>query len=153
MSGPVARASGVAFDVRRDDPYLAYDELDVPVVTRSAGDCRARFECLLDEVPASLDLVEQCVARVREMPGPVSARVPPTVRAPVGNAYAWTENPSGINGYYLVSRGDRTPWRLKLRTASFNNVQALESVLPGCRVDDLVAVLASFFLVTGDLDK
>jgi NADH-quinone oxidoreductase subunit D len=153
MSGPVSRASGVEFDVRRDDPYLAYDQLDVPSITRTAGDCRARFECLLDEIPASLDLANQCVARLREMPGPVAARVPPTVRAPVGHAYAWTENPSGINGYYLVSRGDRTPWRLKLRTASFNNVQALESVLPGCRVDDLVAVLASFFLVTGDLDK
>jgi NADH-quinone oxidoreductase subunit D len=153
LSGPVARASGVPFDVRRDDPYLAYSELDVPSITHDAGDSAARFECLLNEIPVSLDLAEQCIARLRDMPGPVAARVPPTVRAPVGHAYAWTENPSGINGYYLVSHGDQTPWRLKLRSASFNNVQALESVLPGCRVDDLVAVLASFFLVTGDLDK
>jgi NADH-quinone oxidoreductase subunit D len=75
------------------------------------------------------------------------------VRAPVGHTYAWTENPSGINGYYLVSRGDRAPWRLAMRTASFNNVQALETVLTGCRVDDLVAVLGSLFLVMGDVDK
>jgi NADH-quinone oxidoreductase subunit D len=153
MSGPAARAAGVALDLRRDDPYLAYGELDLPVVSRTSGDARARFECLLDEIPVSLDLATQCVERLRDLPGPMAARVPPTVRAPVGHTYAWTENPSGINGYYLVSHGDRTPWRLKLRTASFNNVQALESVLVGTRVDDLVAVLASFFLVTGDLDK
>jgi NADH-quinone oxidoreductase subunit D len=153
MSGPVARASGVAFDLRRDEPYAAYADLDVSVVTRTAGDCRARFECLVEEIAVSLGLATQCIEQLRDLPGPIAARVPPTVRAPVGHAYAWTENPSGINGYYLVSRGDRTPWRLKLRTASFNNVQALESVLPGCRVDDLVAVLASFLLVTGDLDK
>jgi NADH-quinone oxidoreductase subunit D len=72
---------------------------------------------------------------------------------PEGHTYAWTENPLGINGYYLVSRGEKTPWRLKLRSASFNNIQVLTRILPGCLIADLVAVLGSTFFVVGDIDK
>ena len=75
------------------------------------------------------------------------------VKAPEGATYAWTENPLGINGYYLVSRGERTPWRLKLRTASFNNVQVLSELLAGALVADMVAILGSMFFVVGDIDK
>jgi NADH-quinone oxidoreductase subunit D len=153
VSGPVARASGLDFDLRRDEPYLAYGELAVPVVTRNGGDCQARFECLLDQVYVSLDLAAACLARVDQIPGPVNVRLPKAVKAPEGHIYAWTENPSGINGYYLVSRGDRTPWRLKLRTASYANAQALSALLPGCRVAELVVILGSMFFVVGDIDK
>jgi NADH-quinone oxidoreductase subunit D len=152
-SGPVARASGLDFDLRRDEPYLAYGELAVPVITRSAGDCHARFECLLDQVYVSLELAEACLARVDQIRGPVNVRLPKIVKAPEGHTYAWTENPLGVSGYYLVSRGDKTPWRLKLRTASYANVQALVSLLPGCLVPDLVAILGSMFFVVGDVDK
>jgi NADH-quinone oxidoreductase subunit D len=152
-SGPVARASGLDFDLRRDEPYLAYGELDVPVVTRTAGDCHARFEVLLDQVYASLDLAETCLDRVDRLRGPVNVRLPKVVKAPEGHTYAWTENPLGINGYYLVSRGERTPWRMKLRTASYANVQALSTIIPGCLVPDLIAVLGSMFFVVGDIDK
>jgi len=151
VSGPVARASGVDMDLRRDEPYLAYGELDVPVITRTAGDCLARFECLLDQVYASLDLVDTCLDRLPG--GPVNVRLPKTVKAPEGATYAWTENPLGLNGYYLVSRGERTPWRLKLRTASYNNISALPQLLPGCLLPDLVAILGSMFFVVGDIDK
>jgi NADH-quinone oxidoreductase subunit D len=152
-SGPVARASGLDLDLRRDEPYLAYPELDVPVVTRTAGDAHARFECLLDQVGVSLELARQCLDVVDRTPGPVNVRLPKVVRAPEGETYVWTENPLGINGYYLVSRGERTPWRLKLRTASFGNVQALSALLPGCRVADLVPILGSMFFVAGDIDR
>ena len=152
-SGPVARASGLDFDLRRDEPYLAYGELDVPVVTRTAGDCHARFEVLLDQVYVSLDLAEQCLDRVDQLTGPVNVRLPKVVKAPEGHTYAWTENPLGINGYYLVSRGEKTPWRMKLRTASYANVQALATLLPGCLVPDLIAILGSMFFVVGDIDK
>jgi NADH-quinone oxidoreductase subunit D len=152
-SGPVARASGLDFDLRRDEPYLAYGQLDVPVVTRQTGDCHARFECLLDQVYVSLDLTSQCLDRVDQLTGPVNVRLPKVVKAPEGHTYAWTENPLGINGYYLVSRGEKTPWRLKLRTASYSNVQALVSLLPGCLVPDLIAILGSMFFVVGDIDK
>ena len=155
VSGPVARASGADFDLRRDEPYLAYTELGdaLRVVTRSAGDCRARIECLLEQVEVSLDLAGRCLDRLPDIAGPVNVRLPTTVRAPEGHVYVWTESPLGINGYYLVSRGDKTPWRLKLRTASFNNVQALGVLLPGSRVEDLETILGSMFFIVGDIDK
>ena len=151
VSGPLARASGVDLDLRRDEPYLAYGALDVPVVTRTAGDAAARFACVLDQVEVSLDLAVACLDRLPS--GAVNLRLPKTVKAPEGATYAWTENPLGIQGYYLVSRGDRVPWRLAMRTASFNNVSALSAVLPGTRLEDLVVALCSFFFVIGDIDK
>jgi len=151
VSGPVARASGLDLDLRRDDPYLAYSDVEVPVVLGSAGDAAARFSCLLQQVHVSLDLVDTCLSRLPS--GPVNVKLPKTVRAPEGSTYAWTEAPSGVAGYYLVSRGASTPWRLAMRTASFNNVSALPAVLPGTSVQDLPAVLASFFFVVGDIDK
>ncbi len=154
VSGPIARASGVDLDLRRDEPYLAYGELDVPVVTRTAGDCLARFQCLAAQVRVSLDLADQCLDRLAELPpGPINTRLPKVVKVPEGATYAWTENPLGINGYYLVSRGEKTPWRLKLRSASFNNVQVLTELLPGTLLADMVAILGSMFFVVGDVDK
>ncbi|HEX5560908.1 MAG TPA: NADH-quinone oxidoreductase subunit D [Nocardioidaceae bacterium] len=158
VSGPVARASGVDLDLRRDEPYLAYGELLggglLRVPTRREGDCLARFEVLLEQAVVALDLADACVERLGALPpGPVNVRLPKIVRPPEGSTYAWTENPLGINGYYLVSRGERTPWRLKLRSASFNNVAVLTDLLPGCRVADLVAVLGSMFYVVGDIDR
>ncbi len=152
-SGPVARASGLDFDLRRDEPYLAYGSLNVPVVTRPEGDCYARFSVLLDQVFVSLDLAEECLRQVDNISGPVNVRLPKVVKAPEGHTYAWTENPLGINGYYLVSRGEKTPWRMKLRTASYANVQALSTLLPGALVPDLIAILGSMFFVVGDVDK
>jgi len=160
VSGPVARASGVDIDLRRDEPYLAYGELGFgtdarfPVVLGENGDCYDRFRCLLDQVYVSLDLADACLDRLAELaPGPIGTRLPKTVRGPEGSVHAWTENPLGIMGYWLVSRGDRTPWRLHMRTASFNNVQVLAQVLPGLLVPDLIAVLGSLFFVVGDIDK
>jgi NADH-quinone oxidoreductase subunit D len=151
VSGPVARAGGVDLDLRRDDPYLAYGELAVPVVLGTAGDAAERFRCLHEQVRVSLDVAGECLARLPS--GPVNVKLPKNLRVPEGSTYAWTEAPSGIAGYYLVSRAATTPWRLAMRTASFSNVSALPAVLPGCRVQDLPAVLASFFFVVGDIDK
>jgi NADH-quinone oxidoreductase subunit D len=159
VSGPIARASGVDVDLRRDEPYLAYDELFGPdgpgrVVTRTEGDCFARFCVLRDQVHVSLDLAEACIDRLRSLAaGPVNVRLPKILKAPEGSTYAWTENPLGLNGYYLVSRGEKTPWRMKLRSASFNNIAVLPELVPGCVVADLVAILGSMFFVVGDIDK
>ncbi|MEV6955154.1 NADH-quinone oxidoreductase subunit D [Streptomyces sp. NPDC051183] len=156
VSGPIARASGVDFDLRRDEPYLAYGELQdvLKVVTRSEGDCLARFEVLLDQTHNALDLAVACLDRMAELPpGPINQRLPKVLKAPEGETYAWTENPLGINGYYLVSKGEKTPYRLKLRSASYNNIQALAVLLPGQLVADMVAILGSLFFVVGDIDK
>ncbi|WP_255953217.1 NADH-quinone oxidoreductase subunit D [Streptomyces odontomachi] len=155
-SGPVARASGVDFDLRRDEPYLAYGELQdtLKVAVRQEGDCLARFECLLEQVHNALDLADACLDRLADLPpGPVNQRLPKVLKAPEGHTYAWTENPLGINGYYLVSTGEKTPYRLKLRSASYNNVQVLTELLPGTLVADMVAILGSMFFVVGDIDK
>jgi len=156
VSGPIARASGVDFDLRRDEPYLAYGELGdvLRVVTRQEGDCLARFECLLEQTHVALDLADACLDRLAELaPGPINQRLPKVLKAPEGHTYAWTENPLGINGYYLVSKGEKTPYRLKLRSASYNNIQALVELLPGTLVADMVAILGSMFFVVGDIDK
>ncbi len=156
LSGPIARAGGVDFDLRRDDPYLAYGELGdvLRVVTRQAGDCFSRFDCLLEQAKVSLDLAEACADRLATLPqGPINLRLPKVLKVPEGEIYTWTENPLGINGYYLVSHGEKTPWRLKLRSASFNNIQVLGELLPGHLVADMVAILGSMFFVVGDIDK
>jgi NADH-quinone oxidoreductase subunit D len=158
VSGPLARASGVDFDLRRDEPYLAYGELfdNGPgrVVLRAEGDCLARVEVLREQVDVALDLVAACAERLAALPpGPVNVKLPKVLKAPEGHVYAWTENPAGLNGYYIVSRGEKTPWRCKLRSASFNNVAALGDLLPGNRVADLVPIVASLFFVMGDIDK
>jgi NADH-quinone oxidoreductase subunit D len=159
VSGPIARAAGVDMDLRRDEPYLAYAELFADggpgrVVTRTAGDCLARLEVLLEQVHESLDLAEACLDRLRVLPqGPVNVKLPKVLKVPEGDLYTATENPLGFNGYYLVSRGEKTPWRLKLRSASFNNVAVLAEVLPGNLIADMVAILGSMFFVVGDVDK
>jgi NADH-quinone oxidoreductase subunit D len=158
VSGPIARASGVDADLRRDEPYLAYEELArdgvLRVVTRTEGDCYARFSVLLEQVKVSLDLVDACLAKLSAMPaGPVNVRLPKILKVPEGQTYCWTENPLGINGYYLVSRGDKTPWRMKLRSASFNNIAVLPELLPDTVVADMIAILGSMFFVVGDIDK
>lgn len=156
VSGPIARASGVDFDLRRDEPYLAYAELagTLRVATRTEGDCLARFEVLLEQTHNALELADACLDRLAELPpGPVNQRLPKVLKAPEGATYAWTENPLGLNGYYLVSKGEKTPYRLKLRSASFNNIQALSVLLPGTLVSDMVAILGSFYFVVGDIDK
>jgi NADH-quinone oxidoreductase subunit D len=151
LSGPVARASGIALDLRRDEPYLGYGELDVPSGIRTAGDVPARLACLADDVVGALRLVRRCLESLPA--GPIAVRLPKVVRAPEGETYAWTENPLGITGYHLVSRGGTSPWRLKVRTASFATLSALPEVLPGVELPDLPMVLASLFFVLGDADR
>lgn len=154
VSGAPGRASGIGADLRIDAPYLAYSELEVPRVSSNTGDCYARLEVLFAQSFASLDLADACLDRLETLPeGPINVRLPKTVKLPEGSTYVATENPLGINGYYLVSRGEKTPWRLKLRTASFNNVQVLRELLPGTLIPDMVAILGSLFFVVGDVDK
>lgn len=151
VTGPIGRASGVDFDLRRDDPLPAYKALSFEPVTRTEGDAAARVRCLLDEVTKSVELATKCLDQLPS--GPVNLRLPKAVKAPEGSVYTRVEAPLGTSGVHLSSRGEKTPWRLKLRTPSFNNVQALSALLPGTKVDDLPAVLSSFAVIVGDIDK
>ena len=157
VSGPMARAAGVDLDLRRDDPYLAYGALAdagaFRVVTRAEGDALARLEVLLEQCMVSLDVAAACADRLDAIgPAPVNLKLPKVLRAPEGMTYVWTENPLGTSGWLLVSRAEKTPWRLALRSASFSNVAVLGELLVGARVADLVTILATCPYVVGDVD-
>ena len=99
---------------------------------------------------ADLEVITACLDGLPE--GPIDIRLPKVVRAPEGASYAWLESAVGINGVYLVSTGATTPWRVRLRTASYANVQAMSAALPGTQLTDMPAAIGSFLFVAGDLD-
>ena len=152
VSGPVARASGVDIDLRRDSPCLAYSDLaDVlRVAVRTEGDAAARYAVLAEQIGYDLDVISACLERLPD--GEVSVPLPKVVRAPEGMSYAWVEAATGVNGVLVVSTGDTTPWRVRLRTASYANVQAMSAALPGTALADLPAAVGSFLFVVGDID-
>jgi NADH-quinone oxidoreductase subunit D len=151
VSGPTLQATGLPEDVRVTEPYLKYDEIDVPVPVGENGDAFDRFYCLLRRIRGSLDIIDQIHDHVP--PGPVNSKLPKMVKAPEGATYVRTENPLGQLGYWLESDGGRTPWRLKMRTPSFSNVQAIPYLLDGVLVPDAISVLGSVFFVVGDIDR
>jgi NADH-quinone oxidoreductase subunit D len=155
VSGPAARASGVDLDLRLQRPYLAYGELEALITpsVRRAGDAQSRLGVLAEELAISASLIIACTDRLIGQPGSVSVRLGKIIRVPEGEAYTAIEAPLGIAGVFLVSRGEKTPWRLKLRTPSFNNISSLERVLVGVPTEALEATLASIGYVVGDIDK
>jgi NADH-quinone oxidoreductase subunit D len=151
VSGPIARGSDIHMDVRKDEPYLVYEDFDFNVCSAPNGDCFDRFWVLVREVGESAKIVEQAIEGLPS--GPVLGKVPRVIQAPAGEAYVRTENPLGELGMYLVSDGDRRPYRLKIRTPSYSNVSALSRVLKNTFVSDMIAILGSFFFVLGDIDR
>lgn len=154
-SGPVAWASGLDNDLRFDTDLLRYRDLDLtkPKVY-TEGDAYSRFLALIDQLTLSTVVIEKILPYLETTQGSeVNVTLPKVVRAPEGNSYSWVDGPTGINGWYLVSAGDKTPWRLKLRSASFNNFQALVPTLVGHRLDQLPAAISSMLIVIGDLDR
>lgn len=155
-SGPVGQASEVDWDLRRDDPYLFYDQVDVDwsLPVHSAGDAAARYRSLIDGMTLSARIIEACLEPLSELEDqPISVPLPKTLRAPETTVHVWTQNPLGIAGWLLVSDGDVMPLRLKARTPSFAHLQAMESALVGVPVSALSPAVASFFFVTGDADR
>jgi len=158
-SGPIALASGVDADVRLHDPYLFYshvsDELKDAMPSQApAGDSAARFEALRSSISRSAAIIAVATENANGCSNqPISVKLPKTLRLPKGMHYAEVENVSGRHGAFIVSDGDKVPWRLKLRTPSFAHAQLLEHALVGTHLDQLPAALASFFLVSGDMDR
>jgi NADH-quinone oxidoreductase subunit D len=151
VSGPIARGSDITLDVRKDEPYSSYDHFDFEVQSGPHGDCFDRFWVLVHEVVESAKIVEQAIEGMPS--GPIMGKVPRVIQAPVGEVYVRCENSLGELGMYLISDGDRRPYRLKIRTPSYNNVSALSHVLKGSYVADMIAILGSFFFVLGDIDR
>ena len=153
LSGANIRSSGVDWDVRRDVPGqgLVYDKLDWKVWTHPDGDSFARFWVRLQETREATKIVDQLIDGLPS--GPVMAKVPRIIKVPEGEAWVETENPLGVMGYYIVSKGDLVPFRVKIRSASFNNVSIAPWVLRGTYVPDVITILASLYFILGDIDR
>ncbi|MGH2607311.1 MAG: NADH-quinone oxidoreductase subunit D [Anaerolineales bacterium] len=151
-AGPVLRASGVAYDLRRADPYSIYDRLDFDVVTRPNGDVYDRYLVRVDEIRQSLRILRQVL---RDLPeGEIQTGKPQyQVRVPAGEAYGRVENPKGELGFYVVSNGKPNPWRYHIRAPSFINLTVLAEMCRGHKVADVVAILGSIDIVLGETDR
>jgi len=154
-TGPVAQASGIDLDIRRHQPYLRYAEIGLPDhAIQAGGDIPSRYEALLAQLPGSIAVMRSCALRLDELGDtPVDVPLPKVVRAPEGILHGEIEGPLGVIGILLASAADKAPLRLKLRTPSFSNVQAMACALPGVAVEHLAAAVMSFFLMSGDIDR
>jgi NADH-quinone oxidoreductase subunit D len=152
LSGANLRASGVDWDLRRDQSLpLAWDKVDFKVWTHPDGDSFARYWVRLQEVRESTTIVEQLLDTLPS--GPIMAKVPRIIKVPEGEAWVSTENPLGEMGYYVVSKGDTGPFRVKIRSASFNNISVVPWALRGVFVPDVITILASLYFILGDIDR
>jgi NADH-quinone oxidoreductase subunit D len=151
ISGPVLRASGVNWDVRRTDPYSVYDRFDYDVPTQTVGDCYDRYRQRVEEMRQSLRIIEQAV---KQMPGgPVKAEVPHLIRPPAGEAYARIEAPKGELGFYLVSDNSIAPYRCHIRPPSLLNLTALREMVRGWKVQDVIIIFGSIDITVGEIDR
>ncbi|MDP4928825.1 MAG: NADH-quinone oxidoreductase subunit D 1 [Ilumatobacteraceae bacterium] len=152
LSGANLRASGVDWDLRRDQKLpLAYDKVDFKVITHPDGDSFARCWVRLQEVREATRIVDQLLDTIPA--GPIMAKVPKIIKVPEGEAWVSTENPLGEMGYYVVSQGDMGPFRVKIRSASFNNISITPWLLKGVYVPDIITILASLYFILGDIDR
>ncbi len=151
MSGPNLRASGVAYDLRKIENYLPYDQVEFDVISRTGGDCYDRYIVRLDEIRESAKIVRQAIDMIPA--GPLQAKVPRVLKVPAGQVYSRAENPKGEFGYYIVSEGGKMPYRLKIRSTSFSNLSILPWILKGQLLPDLVAIMGSLDFVLGDVDR
>jgi NADH-quinone oxidoreductase subunit D/NADH-quinone oxidoreductase subunit C/D len=150
--GPVLRASGVPYDVRRADPYGIYERFDFDVAVRYHGDVYDRYLIRIDEIRQSIRILQQALDDLPE--GPINARKPQyQVRVPAGEAYGRVEGPKGELGFYVVSDGTAQPWRYHVRAPSFINLTALSKMCEGQKIADAIIVLGSIDIVLGETDR
>ena len=153
MSGPSLRGSGVEMDVRKDEPYLFYDQIDFNVPTRTEGDVFARYACRMDEMWESVKIIEQCLEKMPDYGPIMPEKMPRMLRTPPGEVYIRTEAPRGEYGIYMVSEGGNRPYRLKVRSACLSNLQALRDMSVGQYLADAIIVLGSIDIVLSEVDR
>ncbi|WP_110955109.1 NADH-quinone oxidoreductase subunit D [Anaerosinus massiliensis] len=150
LTGPVLRASGIAYDIRKAEPYGVYDRFDFTVPLGKVGDCWDRYIVRMEEMQQSSEIVRQALEQMPE--GEIMAKIPKIVKPPVGEMYHSIENPRGELGYYIVSNGSTKPYRLHVRRPSFINLQVLNEACQGLLIGDVVAVLATLDSLMGEVD-
>jgi len=156
VSGPVLRGSGVKWDLRKNDPYSVYDrlEFEIPVgrgLRGTVGDCWDRYMVRVHEMEQSVNIIEQAVDKLPS--GDVQSALPKRIRPDAGDIYARTETPKGELGYYIVSDGTATPFRVKVKSPCFVNLSALPAMCRGAMIADVVAILGSIDIVLGEVDR
>ena len=151
VSGPNLRGSGSDFDLRKHGDYLPYDQFEFDVPTGANADCWDRYAVRLEEVRQAARIISQAIDGMPS--GPLQAKVPRIIKVPKGQVYVRAENPKGEMGFYIVSEGFRGPYRLKIRSASFNNLSILPWILEGVLMPDIIAILGSLDFVLGDVDR
>ena len=152
ITGPVLRASGVPYDVRRAEPYSIYDRFEFDIPVRYHGDTFDRYLLRMDEIRQSIRIIQQAVTSIPE--GPILAGRPQyIVRVPPGESYGRVEGPKGELGFYIVSTGKANPWRYHVRAPSFINLTALTEMCVGTKVADTVMILGSIDIVLGECDR
>jgi NADH-quinone oxidoreductase subunit D len=178
FSGVMVRGSGIAWDLRRNQPYECYDEMEFDIPLGVNGDCYDRYLCRIEEIRQSVRIMRQCCERLRKTPGPVMVEnnkiVPPRraemktsmealihhfklytegFHVPAGEVYACVEAPKGEFGVYLVSDGGNKPYRCKIRAPGFPHLAAMDWLNRGHMLADVAAVLGSLDIVFGEIDR
>jgi NADH-quinone oxidoreductase subunit D len=151
VTGPNLRASGVKWDLRKDEPYLCYDKFMFDIPVGNNGDAWDRYKVRMDEMRQSLRIAEQAVLGLPE--GDPTAKAGRIFRPEPGEAYMRSENPRGELGFYIVSDGSPIPCRMKIRSPSFSNIAVLPDLIRGLKVADAVCVLGSLDVVMGEIDR
>ncbi|HZQ93122.1 MAG TPA: NADH-quinone oxidoreductase subunit D [Terriglobales bacterium] len=151
VTGPVLRASGVKWDLRKAQPYAAYKDFDFEIPIGSNGDTYDRYLVRIAEMRQSLRIIQQAVDGLPE--GPIMAKIPKVIKPAVGEIYHSIEAPKGELGYFIVSDGSTQPYRVRVRPPSFVNLQALDKMVRGALVADVVAVIGTIDIVLGEVDR
>ena len=151
VTGPLLRAAGEKWDLRKAQPYSGYEKYDFEIPTGERGDNFDRYIVRMEEMRQSVRIMRQAVASIPA--GPIMAKVPKVIKPPVGDVYVSIEAPKGELGYYIVSDGTTLPYRVRVRPPSFVNLQALDRMSKGALVADLVAIIGTIDIVLGEVDR
>jgi NADH-quinone oxidoreductase subunit D len=150
-TGPIIRASGLKWDIRRAQPYCCYPELDFEIPTGTKGDTYDRYLVRMEEMRQSVRICQQAVSRIPE--GPIMAKIPKVIKPAAGEVYHAIEAPKGELGYLVVSDNSTQPYRVRVRPPSFVNLQALDTMVRGHLVADVVAIIGTIDIVLGEVDR
>jgi len=150
-SGPVLRATGVKWDIRKADPYSVYDRFEFEIPTGTVGDCYDRYRVRVEEMRQSLRIIQQAIEQIPS--GVVKSEVPHLLRPPAGEVYAHIEAPKGELGFYLVSDNSIAPYRCHIRAPSLMNLTALREMIIGWKIQDAIIIFGSIDITMGEVDR
>ena len=151
VTGPSGRASGFSCDIRKLEPYSAYPKVNFKEILYTEGDTFHRYKARIDEMWESMNIIEQLIDNIPE--GTHTAKMKPVIKLPVGEYYQRVETARGEFGVYLISDGNKTPYRMKLRSPNFSNLFVMNTLTAGFKIADLIAISGSLDLVIPDIDR